>query len=95
MHFEELNITPEIMKGLADTRRAAIKSAGSFPDVLYCIEVYASKGLHNLRYITPKDNQDCVCAILDNLRFNYTVKSDVICPHNYVNIEIDWSNNEV
>lgn len=91
MRFEELNITPKAMRYLADARSTDIKSAGGFPDVLRVIENAAAMGQYSLKYYVSRNVQDCVCAILDDLCFDYNVKSQ----GNSVIIEIDWSNNEV
>lgn len=91
MRFEELNITPKAMQYLADARCTDIKSAGGFPDVLRIIENAAAMGQYSLKYYVTKNVQDCVCAILDDLEFDYTVKSE----GNSVILDIDWSNNAV
>lgn len=91
MRFEELNITPKAMQCLADTRSTDIKSAGGFPDVLRIIENAAAMGQYTLKYYVSRNMQECVCAILDDLEFNYTVKSE----GNSSIIEVSWSNHEV
>ena len=89
MRFEELNITPKAMQYLADARSKDIKTAGGFPDVLRIIENAAAMGQYSLKYYVTKNVQDCVCAILDDLEFEYTVKAE----GNSVNINVDWSGN--
>lgn len=91
MRFEELNITPKAMRHLADARSTDIKTAGGFPDVLRIIENAAAMGQYSLKYYVTKNVQDCVCAIPDDLEFDYTVKSE----GNSVILDIDWSNHEV
>lgn len=91
MRFEELYITPVNMKHLADARCEAIKEAKGFPDVLRIIENTAAMGQYNLKYYVSRNVQECVCAILDDLEFDYMVKSE----GNSAVIEIDWSNYEV
>lgn len=91
MRFEELNITPKAMQHLADARSTDIKSAGGFPDVLRIIENAAAMGQYTLKYYVSRNVQECVCAILDDLEFDYTVKAE----GNSSIIEVNWSNHEV
>lgn len=91
MRFEELNITPKAMQYLADARNKNIKTVGYFPDVLRIIENAAAKGQYTLKYYVSRNIQECVCAILDDLEFDYTVKA----VGNSSIIEVNWSNHEI